>query len=225
MVAQMDLEWRPKIGFLTVPEDATIGVCAHELGHLLFGLPDLYDVSGFSSGIGDWCLMSGGAWNGTNGDTPAHLSAWCKAQLGWVSARRVGGSVSSVTFAEIEKTGTIIRIDVAGSEYFLAENRQKMLFDSALPGQGLLIYHVDDSRPENRSPNPKVALVQADGRSDLETATNRGDAGDPYPGATKNRDWDRASKPAVVTYSRGTATIGVKNIAAKSLTITADCRV
>ena len=30
--------------YLTVPEDCKIGVCAHELGHLLFGFPDLYDT-------------------------------------------------------------------------------------------------------------------------------------------------------------------------------------
>ena len=39
-------------------------MCAHELGHLLFGFPDLYDPDGTSEGIGDWCLMSGGSWNG-----------------------------------------------------------------------------------------------------------------------------------------------------------------
>ena len=30
--------------YLTIPEDAKLGVCAHELGHLLFGWPDLYDT-------------------------------------------------------------------------------------------------------------------------------------------------------------------------------------
>ena len=46
--------------YLTVPEDARIGVCAHELGHLLFGFPDLYDTDDTSEGIGNWCLMAGG---------------------------------------------------------------------------------------------------------------------------------------------------------------------
>ena len=30
--------------YLTVPEDCKLGVCAHELGHLLFRFPDLYDT-------------------------------------------------------------------------------------------------------------------------------------------------------------------------------------
>ena len=51
-------------GYLTIPEDARIGVCAHELGHLLFGFPDLYDTDDSSEGIGNWCLMAGGSWNG-----------------------------------------------------------------------------------------------------------------------------------------------------------------
>ena len=74
--------------YLTVPEDAKIGVCAHELGHLLFGFPDLYDTDGASEGIGNWCLMAGGSWNG-GGDIPAHPSAWCKANQGWVTVNNV----------------------------------------------------------------------------------------------------------------------------------------
>ena len=42
-------------GYLTVPENCKIGVCAHELGTLLFGFPDLYDRDGSSEGIGNWC--------------------------------------------------------------------------------------------------------------------------------------------------------------------------
>jgi immune inhibitor A len=40
--------------YLTVPEDARVGVCCHELGHLLFGWPDLYDIDegAVSEGIG-----------------------------------------------------------------------------------------------------------------------------------------------------------------------------
>ena len=36
--------------YLTIPEDARLGVSAHELGHLLFGWPDLYDTDNTSEG-------------------------------------------------------------------------------------------------------------------------------------------------------------------------------
>jgi immune inhibitor A len=48
-------------GYLTIPEDAKLGVCAHELGHLLFGWPDLYDDDASSRGVGDFCLMAAGS--------------------------------------------------------------------------------------------------------------------------------------------------------------------
>lgn len=54
--------------YLTIPEDAKIGVSAHELGHLLFGWPDLYDTDDTSEGIGNWCLMAGGSWKQPDGD-------------------------------------------------------------------------------------------------------------------------------------------------------------
>jgi immune inhibitor A len=36
--------------FLTIPENAKVGVAAHELGHLVFGWPDLYDIDDSSEG-------------------------------------------------------------------------------------------------------------------------------------------------------------------------------
>ncbi|MDB5073452.1 MAG: family metalloprotease protein [Candidatus Eremiobacteraeota bacterium] len=209
-------------GFLTVSEDSTIGVCAHELGHLLFGLPDLYDTTYRSSGIGRWCLMAGGSWNGTNGNTPAHMSAWCMAKLGWAPVVPIA-SPSRVVFSPMESGGTITRLDVGTSEYFLIENRQRADFDSDLPGEGLLIFHIDDSRPDNTVPQPKVALIQADGLAELEAGTSRGDAGDPYPGSTGNTTFDAGSVPPLVAYGTGSGTIGVTAISASGSTVSADC--
>jgi immune inhibitor A len=73
--------------YFTAPEDGRLGVFSHEFGHFL-GLPDLYDTSYRSSGIGNWCLMSGGSWNGA-GNKPARMSAWCMQQLGWVKPQIV----------------------------------------------------------------------------------------------------------------------------------------
>ncbi|MCX6841420.1 MAG: hypothetical protein NTX53_03930 [candidate division WOR-3 bacterium] len=52
----------------------------------------------------------------------------------------------------------------AGSgEYFLVENRQRLGFDRGLPGNGLLILHVDESQTDNSTEaHPLVGILQAD---------------------------------------------------------------
>ena len=42
--------------YWNAPGDITIGVYAHEIGHL-FGLPDLYDTDNSSKGIGKWSTI------------------------------------------------------------------------------------------------------------------------------------------------------------------------
>ena len=172
-------------GYLTIPEDCKIGVCAHELGHLLFGWPDLYDTDGSSEGVGNWCLMGGGSWNG-NGDIPAHPSAWCKADQGWVSVvnRTTNGTVTIKDVKNDHKVYRLWKNGAAGKEYFLLENRQRTLYDRKLPGEGLLVYHVDEAIEGNEDENhPLVKLLEADGLNHLRDGANRGDAGDPYPGS------------------------------------------
>ena len=79
--------------YLTIPEDAKLGVTAHEIGHLVFGWPDLYDTDNTSEGIGNWCLMASGSW-GLGGDRPVHPSAWCKSTQGWIDVVSQTSNVS-----------------------------------------------------------------------------------------------------------------------------------
>jgi immune inhibitor A len=201
--------------FLTVPEDAKTGVCAHELGHLLFGFPDLYDVDdGASEGIGNWCLMASGSWGG-GGDTPCHPSAWCKVQQGWASVVTPTTN-ANVSITEVKDSQTIYRLwkdGTGGSEYFLLENRQRNRFDVSLPGEGLLVWHVDDTVADNNNPNRyKVALMQADGQRDLERGANRGNSGDPYPGSNNNTSFTVNSNPNSKSYTGGDTCVGITNI-------------
>ncbi|MGW4029572.1 M6 family metalloprotease domain-containing protein [Streptomyces sp. NPDC004838] len=209
--------------YLTIPEDARIGVCAHELGHLVFGFPDLYDTDGTSEGIGDWCLMAGGSWGG-GGDVPVHPSAWCKVSQGWASSTVVtsGGPIS---FEDVKTSHTVHRLwkdGTGGSEYFLLENRQKTGYDVSLPTGGLLIWHIDESRPGNSDENRyKVGLVQADGRRDLERSRNRGDAGDPYPGDTGNTSLTGSTSPNSKSYAGVDTCVSVTDVSAPAATMTA----
>ena len=202
--------------YLTVPEDCKIGVCAHELGHLLFGFPDLYDTDSSSEGIGNWCLMAAGSWGG-GGDLPVHPSAWCKANQGWVTVKTVATN-GPATLADVKTSQTVLRLwknGTTGNEYFLLENRQQIGFDASLPGGGLLVWHVDDAQQTNTNENHyKVALMQADGKRDLEHNVNRGDAGDSYPGSSNNRTFNAASNPNSKSYADSDTCVAVTGIGA-----------
>ena len=136
-------------GFYTMlSEFSPVGVFAHELAHDM-GLPDLYDYGYDSFGTGSWDLMSTGSW-ANNGNTPAHLSAWCKFKLGWVEPRLVTGSETNLSLPNIEGNAVAFRLDInPPSEYFLIENRQKAGWDAYLPGAGLLVWHIDESVRNN----------------------------------------------------------------------------
>ncbi|GAA5164147.1 M6 family metalloprotease domain-containing protein [Ornithinimicrobium tianjinense] len=214
-------------GYLTIPEDARIGVSAHELGHLLFGFPDLYDTDGSSEGVGNWCLMGGGSWNG-GGDIPAHPSAWCKANQGWATVTNVTTN-GPVTVNAVGTSHQVFRLwkdGAAGQEYFLLENRQLAGYDQQLPGAGLLLWHVDEAKSTNRDENHyKVGLLQADGARHLETAVNRGDAGDPFPGSAGKTSVTKETSPGTRSYAGADTLVSVKSIPASSGSMTVDVTV
>ena len=210
-------------GYLTIPEDARIGVCAHELGHLLFGFPDLYDTDGTSEGIGNWCLMAGGSWNG-GGDTPAHPSAWCKVNQGWATVNNINAN-GTLTVTDVKSSKQVTRLwkdGAGGSEYFLLENRQRTGYDSKLPGDGLLLWHIDDSKPTNTDENHyKVGLLQADGARNLETGANRGDGGDPFPGSGNITKVSGTTTPNTKSFTGSDTCVSLTNISASAATMTA----
>jgi immune inhibitor A len=171
--------------YFTAPEDGKLGVFSHEFGHFI-GLPDLYDTTYRSQGVGAWCLMGGGSWGG-GGDTPTRLSAWCLEELGWIKPTTVKGKLA-VQLKSLEgDPKQCYRLNISGgakSEYFLVENRQKAGRDIALPGSGLALWHIDRKQSGNTNALAyMVGLVQADGKRDLEFNRNNGDAGDVFPGS------------------------------------------
>jgi M6 family metalloprotease-like protein len=201
-------------------EIMAIGVSAHELGHGL-GLPDLYDTRGSSSGIGEWGLMGSGGYTSLN--SPAHYSAWSKEQMGWVSVRDIAAG-GTFTVGPVVTSDTVFLIRPLGSdprgEYLLLENKQPVLADTAnlLTGGrsgpklgGLLVWHVDsakiaqsvDVNEVNFGSIHGVALVEADGNGALRSGSNRGNAGDPYPGSSGNLELSFATDPAALKNADG----------------------
>jgi M6 family metalloprotease-like protein len=180
-----------------------IGTFSHELGHGT-GLPDLYDSSGNTNGIGHWGLMGSGNWNVQT--SPAHMAAWSKEVLGWIAVDTTSASAGNVrhTLNPIVSSDTALRVSVTGSdEYFLLENRRRLGSESALHGEGLLIWHVDpdlilarwSTNTVNAVEPHGVDLEQADGLDNLRNKVNRGDAGDPFPGSTNSKTFDLTSSP------------------------------
>ena len=215
------------------PGDMTIGVYCHELGHA-FGLPDLYDTDGSSRGVGNWSLMSYGSWNGSLGNSPAHLDAWCRSRVGWATPTTVSDNATGVVIPDVETTGSIYRLwtsGAAGDEYFLVENRQKLGYDAALPSSGLLIWHIDQAVLHNNYEwypgytsygHYRVALEQADNLFQMEKNSSNGDAGDPYPGSTTNTSFSPVSGPNSNSYSASSSFVAITNISPSSSTMTAD---
>lgn len=191
---------------------ANIGVFVHEFGHAL-GLPDLYDTDGSSRGLGRWCCMAGGTWN-NSGKTPAQFSAWCKEQLGWINPTELSGTGTIANMQHSDVDDESYRINTPdGDEYFLLENRQKTGWDTYLSGEGLAIYHIDDSQSTNRDENrPLVDLEQADGDRDLNNNSNSGDNGDLYPGSSNNTNFNCGSNPNSNIYSGAISNVNVFSI-------------
>ncbi len=196
-----------------------IGTVAHEIGHA-FGLPDLYDTrsSNWSEGIGEWGLMGSG--NYATPSSPSRMEAWSMLELGWVSVDSLSSS-RTVLLDPVTLSHKVLFVGIPNTdEYFLLENRQDLESDSAqmnpalgarAKSPGLLVWHIDQGQVDahgfqgdnavNAGPVHGVELIQADGRQDLDLvnsnpSSNRGDAGDSYPGATLNRVLSLHSKPA-----------------------------
>ena len=217
------------------PGDMTCGVYAHEAGHAVFDLPDLYDTDESSQGLGAWSLMAGGSWNGTNGDSPAHPDAWCKIRMGVITPTVVTHNLIGEEIDPVAAYPTVYKLPMNGtiiSEYFLVENRQPIGYDAELPGDGLLIYHISDTVSTGNDNewfpghindgHYLVALEQADGQWDLEQNENDGDDGDPFPGVTNNTTFDSLSAPDSKGYNFVNSGVAVTNISPSSTYMTAD---
>ena len=125
----------------------SFGTLCHEYGHCL-GLPDFYYFSYVTyvttSVVRSWDVMDYGLYNG-GGFCPAGYSAherWC---LGWLSMKELVKPLTVEGMAALDASpeAYLLRNDGYSDEYYVLENRQKQGWDAALPGEGVLIFHID----------------------------------------------------------------------------------
>lgn len=223
-------------GYTMQPEEqysqvTNMGVFCHEWGHVL-GLPDLYDIdyNPGSEGVGSWSLMAGGSWN-NGGRSPSCFDAWCRIILGFTPITWIESNQDDVQIPAVETGGPVFGFrttpGVTTPEYWLIENRQPVgQFDSALPGHGLMIYHVDETMPDNTVPGHyHVAVEQADGQDHLGFSGSNGDLGDPWPGSTGNRHFHDYTTPSARVYDGDTSGVGIWNISDSDSIMTADLEI
>ncbi|KAF1935774.1 M6 metalloprotease [Clathrospora elynae] len=194
-------------GFLSAPEDAKCDVCAHELGHLVFGWPDLWDSSHNSSGIRNWW------WCQTR----------CKASQGWIETVTEMEN-HQITLEDVKRGHKTHRLWTNGEEtskeYFLIEHRQLTGFDEYLPASGLLIWHIDEAAYSNIDPlHPKIKLIQANNLNLIKTSGSCGNAGDAYPASTKST-FNSTLSPPSKAYSGKDTFVSITNIPAPSPSMT-----
>jgi len=218
------------------PGDNANGTYCHEFGHTL-GLADLYEFSScgnaVGSGLGVYSLMSLGNYlplspPSAQGTRPGNLDPWSRAFLGFEQPTVVTGS-GHYSLPPLSRGGSALKVwknGQPGTEYYLVENRIQEASDQGLPGAGLLIYHVDDTLIDNcrdcdntscsdpLAPHYRIAVVQADGLSQLETPSpaNFGDANDFFPGGLAKRSWTESTTPSSRDYAGLDTGIRMTNI-------------
>ena len=198
-----------------------IGTVAHETGHA-FGLPDLYDTSGSTQGIGGWGLMGSG--NYARPYSPSSFDAWSLLVLGWTTVDTLQATRTVLAGPRLVTDTIFYARSNNPDEYLLIENRQAVLSDTAqmnptlpetCPSQGfcakspgLLLWEINQPKVQNslfgNSVNVTlgglqgVELIQADGLNQLRLAgsKNRGDRGDAYPGTTFNTRFGLIGTPS-----------------------------
>ncbi|MDR0620034.1 MAG: M6 family metalloprotease domain-containing protein [Bacteroidales bacterium] len=194
-----------------------IGVICHELCHV-FGAPDYYDTDyeesgGNYGGTGEWDLMASGSW-GNGGTTPAHINGFQKMLYGWINPVPLTDAAKIADMGYISSDNpTVYTIDVDGDgEMYLLENRQRVKFDSYVPGNGLIIYHAHRNAATMNFSNDKhpmsVYPVCASSTTAIPTATvssygNISSSGCAFPGSSSNTEFSDKSTPMMFSWTTG----------------------
>lgn len=209
---------------------ATMGIMVHELGHLAYGLPDLYDTDGSSAGIGVFGLMSSGSWGASSSDnwagqTPVSPSAWSKFALNWVDDME-GSGLESITASGVGTSSDTVFFSGTSNtnQYFLVENRQSVGYDRGLERWfggsftgGLAIWHIDESKTSNANDsNRLVDLEEADG-----SQVSYGSSADLWRQGN-GIAFNNTSNPSSKLYNGSDSLVAISNFSNSGTTMSAD---
>ena len=127
-----------------------IGTTTHEFGHSL-GLPDFYDtdyeLNGEAGALYSYSVMCSGSYN-NNGRTPPYFNSEELMILGWMGGQSEISRQGTLTIGPVQDYVAYKIPTSTDGEYFVLECRNKTGWDLHLPGNGMLVYHVDKSQRE-----------------------------------------------------------------------------
>ena len=131
---------------------------SHEVGHMLFGWPDLY-------GFGNYCIMG----NSSSQKNPVGINDFYRADQGWIPLVDVTKDTNLQLTAARNGAGYRYTNPKNSKESFFWSNVQSTGRFSTIAGDGLILLHFDKTIGSNNPPNPlSLAVVQADGKKDLD---------------------------------------------------------
>jgi len=147
-----------------------IGTFCHEFGHVL-GLPDYYNTANGSSTLDDWTIMDRGNYNNL-GRTPPVYSAYDRFFLNWLTPQEIStpsnlavlplsqtmvapASTLKQSYLLSANTHNLVGNNPDPKEFFVMEYRKKTGWDTYLPAEGLLFWHIDYDQTawDNNTPN------------------------------------------------------------------------
>ena len=201
-----------------------IGTFVHEFGHCL-GLPDMYDTgSNDNYGMGNWDIMCLGCY-ANDGYSPIGYSAYEKVFMGWIEYIKPEPNtyytlpIWNQKSAATDKAVCIVS-DVNKNEYFILENRQRVGWDSFLPGQGILITHITYSASQwtNNKPNNEkiqlITLIPADNKLSAYS-----ESGDLWPQGSRHSFTDESTPAAVLNMEAYGDVTGKAGLLGKPVTL------
>lgn len=192
-----------------------IGAFCHEFSHCM-GLKDHYDINGRGYGTGFWDIMCFGCYNG-NSFLPAEYNSYEKMFCGWKEPIVLNAEPQKIEGMKALAAGGdtyIFYNDGNENEYYMLENRQKTGWDAALPGEGLIVLHVDyskgaweDNQVNYNAARQRMTVIPADNTLGSTDEDKAGDAW-PYQG---NNSLTNYSRPACTVYNANTDGTGYMN--------------
>lgn len=202
-----------------------IGTICHEFSHVL-GLPDFYDTdyetNGQSDDPGVWSVMSGGSYNNES-RTPTGYGAFERYMLGFMQPETIDKEGGKYTLDALNTSNKAYRINSSvNKEYFILENRQRTVWDTYLPGSGMLIFRVDSTNTTVWA-NNKINANPAHNYYELVRANPKTSNGmilasgyDPFPGLGSVTAINNVTDPSLKSWTGADTPLSLNSIAENS---------